>query len=240
VATVDRTKRVVTLADGRVIEVTEVQIEPLQPGTQIYVSGAAPVAGRAGSTIVMTPAPGHAPATVAKVDRTKRIVTMSDGRVMEVTEVQIERLQPGAQVYVSTATPAASAVTTTTVAPRSSVATTTVAPAWPAADREMRGRVKSTDARGTYVELSDGRTVHVSPSAATRNLSTHAVTVTDLRPGDEVVIQVQEVIPVAGTTAGAVHAITVTPAPALPSYTFPGSALVAPDRVLILRYPEAV
>ena len=237
VAKVDRTKRVVTLADGRVIELTEAQIEALQPGSQVYVSAAPPAAGAVGPTIVMAPARGHVPATVARVDRTTRMVTLADGRVMQVSEAQIERLQPGAQVYVSAAPPA---VATTTVRPSSSVATTTVATAWPVADREMRGRVKSTDARGTYIELSDGRTVYVSPSAATRNLSTHAVTVTDLRPGDEVVIQVQEVIPVAGRTEGAVHALTVTPAPtALPSYTFPGSALVAPDRVLIVRYPEA-
>jgi hypothetical protein len=232
VARIDHTTKAVTLSDGRVVTVTE--IDTLQPGTQVYVSSSVPAAQvttRGGSMIVMTPTPGYAPATVARIDRTTKAVTLSDGRVVTVTE--IDTLQPGAQVYVSSSVPAARITT-------GGVQTTTVAPAWKPADREMRGRVQSVDARGTHVVLSDGRTVYVSPAAATRNLSAHTVTVTDLQPGDEVVIQVQEVIPVAGPTAGAVHAITVTPAPSLPSYTFPGSALVAPDRVVILRYPEAV
>jgi hypothetical protein len=239
VARIDRTTRVVTLSDGRVIELTEVQIEPLQPGAQIYVSGAPAAAGTPRVTIVTAPSPGYAPATVARVDRTKRLVTLSDGRAIEVTEAQIERLQPGSQVYVSTAPPAAGAVAATTVAPKSPVVTTSPSATWPVADREMRGRVVSTDARGMHIQLSDGRMVYVSPAAATRNLSTQPVVVTDVRQGDEVVIQVQEVVPVAGTTEGALHAITVTPVPSLPSYTFPGSALVAPEQVVIVRYPQA-
>lgn len=260
---IDAGARTITFSDGRiahyeplwriVVNGREVALTDAHPGTVIAVApttttttttavvpGAAQpamVQVPAGSMIVMSPTPGYAPATIAKVDRTTKAITFSDGRVVTVTETtvtDVDTLQPGSQVYVRSNAPAAPAVVT------SGVQTTTVAPAWVPADREMRGRVKNVDARGTHVVLSDGRTVYVSPSAATNNLSTHTVTVSDLRPGDDVVIQVQEVIPVAGPTAGAVHAMSVTPAPTLPSYVFPGSSLVAPDRVVILRYPEAV
>jgi len=238
------------LVNGREVALTEdfpgaviaVAPAPTTTTTAVVPGASQPAMVRvpAGSTIVMSPAPGYAPATIARVDRTTKTITLADGRVMTVTEMavtDVETLQPGTQVYVSSNVPATQV--TTRGIQTTGVQTTTVAPAWPPTNREMRGRVQSVDARGTHIALSDGRTVYVSPAAVSKNLSTHTVTVTDLQPGDEVVIQVQEVIPVAGPTAGAVHAITVTPTPSLPSYTFPGSALVAPDRVLIVRYPEA-
>ena len=266
---IDAGARTITFSDGRiahyeplwriVVNGREVALTDAHPGTVIAVSPTtttttttavvpgsaqpAMVQVPAGSMIVMAPAPGYAPATIAKVDRTTKTITFSDGRVVTVTEAtvtDVDTLQPGSKVYVRSSGPVTAAVTTSAApAVTNGVKTTTVAPAWVPADREMRGRVKNVDARGTHVVLSDGRTVYVSPSAAPNNLITHAVTVDDLRPGDDVVIQVQEVIPVRGSTSGAVHAMSVTPAPTLPSYVFPGSSLVAPDRVVILRYPEA-
>jgi hypothetical protein len=108
------------------------------------------------------------------------------------------------------------------------------------------GRVSSVSPTSSAVVLADGRTVFVSPSTTVHTIDARTVTIDELRPGDEVTIQVQQVVPVAGleTSPDGHHAATPDSVRdrrgAAPSYRYPGSSEVAADRAVIVRYPEAL
>jgi hypothetical protein len=262
---VDTWAKTVTFSDGRIVHYNpqwrilvnghEVALTDVQPGAVVAV---VPSSSTARVVVPGTPRPAMAqatipgsatvppPAVVKSIDETTHTIILEDGRVVKTTEVQVWRhdagaLRPGSQVYVTT-TPIAQSPGATAV-----VATPSTAPpvAWSTSDREMRGRVTRVTPTGHEVLLADGRTVIVSPSTTVRTVNAQTVTMDELRPGDEVSIQIQQVVPVAGldttTTDGAYRNTTVRDRHAFaPSYRYPGSAEVAADRVLIVRTLEAL
>lgn len=88
VASVDRETRQITFKDGRVLELTTdqrvwqaVDLDRVQPGQQVWVNAARPVAFRSGATRM---------GTVARVDQARQVVVLSDGSIV--------RLRPGGAV----------------------------------------------------------------------------------------------------------------------------------------------
>jgi hypothetical protein len=200
---------------------------------------------------------------IVSVDAFAHTVTFSDGRiahydplwrvVVNGREVALTDVEPGAVIALAPATTTTTAVVPgppqpamAQVAPGTTVTTTTTtttpvvagSPGWTWSDRTLKGRVTRSDMAGTQVVLADGRTIYVSAPTAVPTVTPQTVTVTQLRPGDQVAIQVQQVVPVAGAepsnAGGLAHDVV-----AVPSYRYPGSAQVAADRVSIVRYPEA-
>lgn len=294
---VDTAANTATFSDGRIAHY-DPQWRVLVNGREVAITEDEP-----GSILaVASPTKAVAPAIVASFDKATMTMTLEDGRVVKLNEVQVwrqemlEDLRPGSQVYVSPTTPVASlrpvGLDTTP--------STTSYPVW-SSDREVRGKVTRVNSYGSHIVLSDGRSFVVSPSSTVRTVTPRNVA--ELSPGDDVLIQVQKIVPVLGldvtptdrrymtadgqyvTTDGRTSTpdgrfVDVTGRPVAsdnryasadgryavdgryvtsdgravmageagsrqdrvliaPSYRYPGSSKVAPDRVVIIRYPQA-
>jgi hypothetical protein len=199
------TARTITFTDGRIVQ--------LQPGSRIYVDGREVTFSqlRPGAVVALAPSGGvpstavpspsvrpHPPVdvngTVASVDRQTGVITFQDGRMVRATEgrvwqrVGINGIQPGADVLVGSALP---------------VGYGPGAPAANWSEYHRMGRVNWVDPSGTQVVLNDGTTVAVGPSTQMQVAGGRAVTITDLRPGDQVVIRARPSAPVAGAPVDA-------------------------------------
>jgi hypothetical protein len=246
------------LVNGREVAMTDVQpgavvaVVPSSTSTTAVVPGASQPAMAQGHPRSSTTTTTSAPAVVTSIDRTTQTITLDDGRVVKVTEVQVwrqdvlEELRPGSRVYVPSGTTAMVPSTGSTVVTATPPTATTVAPGTAADTRMTTGRVRSISTSGSEVVLADGRTVILSPSTTVQTVNARTVTIDELRPGDPVTIQVEQVVPVAGldATAHGAHAGTSESdrhdSAVLPSYRYPGSSVVAADRAVIVRYPEAL
>lgn len=149
-----------------------------------------------------TPIPGHPPVTtsgvVAKVDPQAGVLVFQDGRTVKLTEqskllspVDISALVPGTRVVVRNAMPVG------------------VSSAKAAGKRQKVGTVAVVDQQNQAVRLTDGSVVAVKPST-NMHMGTQGrvALLTDLRPGDEVIIVLSDKPPVAGAAPA-----VVVPAP---------------------------
>src|SRR5438105_7633454 len=156
-----------------------------------------PPPATAASTTV-SPLPGHPPVTtsgvVAKFDSTNGVMVFQDGRTVKLTDqsqivaaktqqpIDPRAIRPGDRVVVQNALPAG----------LSSVAK---------GKRQRATTVASVDQQNQLVRMTDGSTVRVTPSTRmTMGPGGQTIVLTDLRPGDELIIVMEEVAPASATT----------------------------------------
>jgi hypothetical protein len=163
--------------------------------------------------VVFAPAPVNATGTIAGTDPVNQTITFQDGRIVGVgpnTMVwhlapAVSTLQPGARVVVRDAMPVGY------------LASGAVAPA--PTSQYVMGTVSRVEPAAQQVVLSNGAIVHVGPSATLRSGGA-GVAISQLRPGDEIVVQVRNPARIATPTV----TVTTAPAPA-PAERYAGSAL---------------
>jgi hypothetical protein len=203
----------------------EVRLADVQPGWVFVSSGAAATPGNvvvqpsappasvtnapASSTSpAVAPAPGiastaprvDATGVVASVDSATGTITLQDGRVIRMVPgttvwqpVTAGSVVPGASVFVRNAQP---------VDFRPSAATPGSSTTAPQGARPFQmGTVSSIDPSSARVVLSDGTIIHMRPGSQL-NFNGQSVTISDLRPGDEVVVGVPTASPATVTSAG--------------------------------------
>jgi uncharacterized lipoprotein YajG len=159
-----------------------------------------PPQATAASTAV-APLPGHPPVTtsgvVAKFDSTNGVMIFQDGRTVRLTDqsqivaaktkqpIDPRAVRPGDRVVVQNALPVG----------LSSVAK---------GKRQRAMTVASVDQQNQLVRMTDGSTVRVTPSTRmTMGPGGQTIVLTDLRPGDELIIVMEEVAPaVSSSSAG--------------------------------------
>lgn len=235
--------RIVTLEPGATIWVDgrELPIETLRPGMTVVIAGGKPAharSGQAGTSTPVTAAPAagvtrlqeHPPVgawgTVAQVDPQAGVVVFEDGRSLKVgtrgtawQPIPLDQVRPGDRLFVENAQPTAYQGTTMS-------------------DRVRMGRVARVDSTRKMVLLDDGTWVSLQPS--TQTMMNGQVVVTELQPGDQIVIFVDE--PGAAGTAAPTTSTTITreapQASALPRQTLQEDlqgASVRADRIHIMR-----
>ena len=145
-----------------------------------------------------SPLPGHPPVTtsgvVAKFDSTNGVMVFQDGRTVKLTDqsqivaaktqqpIDPRAVRPGDRVVVQNALPVG----------LSSVAK---------GRRQRAATVAAVDQQNQLVRMTDGSTVRVSPSTRmTMGSGGQTIVLTDLRPGDELIIVMEEVAPASATT----------------------------------------
>ena len=189
--------------DGRAVSLADVQ-----PGWTLVVPGVA--ASTPPNVVVAAPAPTRPPAppvdatgVVSRVDPQAGTIVLEDGRVLQATgrttiwqPVPLTAVKPGASVYMRNA---------------EAVDFRPPGAAPPAGStRFQMGTVTSVDPAGRIV-LGDGSVLSVAPGTVVQ-MDGRTITVTDLRPGDEVVI----------------------------GSALPGAALVSePTEIRVVRRPQA-
>ena len=233
----------------------EVRLADVQPGWVFVSSGAAATPGNvvvqpstppasvtnapASSTSPAVsspvPAPGIAPTAsrvdatgvVASVDSATGTITLQDGRVIRMVPgttvwqpVSVGSVVPGASVFVRNAQPVdyrPSAVTpgSSTTAPQG-------------ARPFQMGTVSSIDPSSARVVLSDGTIIHMRPGSQL-SFNGQSVTISDLRPGDEVVVGVPAASTATVTSAG-------TAVSALPRQTL---GVIEGEYLYVLGRPQA-
>jgi hypothetical protein len=147
-----------------------------------------------------TPIPGHPPVTtagvVAKVDPAAGILTFQDGRTFKLTPqakvltpVDPAAVVPGTRVVVRDAMPVAAAT------------------AKAAGKRQKMGTVASVDQQQQLVRLTDGSSLRVSPSTNMHmGMRGATIVLTDLKPGDELIIVMADAPPAASATSATTSA----------------------------------
>jgi hypothetical protein len=236
--------RIVHLAPGsRVwIDGREVALTELRPGSRLVVRSQAaapsvsPPAAIPGGAAGMA---GHPPinafGTVARVDQRTGVITFQDGRSVKTTDrttvwqpLQIGGVQPGTQLFVDGAVPVGFQST-----------------AGAQEGRIVMGTVTQVDPGQALVVLNNGTVVRVSPETPMR-MGQENLTITQLQPGDQLVIRVRErqaaaagAVPsaVGSTAVGGVTSGAASPS-ALPREGFYGASIDAAD-VLIIRRNQA-
>ena len=147
---------------------------------------------QAATPIPATPIPGHPPVStsgvVAGFDPSTGVLIFEDGRMVKVTEqskvlkpVETRAVRPGEQVIVRNALP---------VGVRSAAsATGSGASTSRSGKRQKMGTVGRVDQQNQVVWLMDGSGVRVSPSTQMHmGTAGKTIVLTDLQPGDELVI----------------------------------------------------
>jgi Cu/Ag efflux protein CusF len=222
--------RVVRLAPGARLYVgnREVRLADVRPGWVLVTSGPtlpADVVVQSAPPAMPVPqavpsaVPVNATGVVTQVDARTGTITLQDGRVLRVAPgttlwqaVSIGSVVPGAAVFVRNAEPLDFQPTTS-----------------PAAARPFQmGTVSGVDASNARVILSDGSVVQLRPGAQAI-FNGQSLAITELRPGDEVVI---------GVPSGS----TVAVAPSGPAASaLPRQALgvIEVDYVYVVRRTQA-
>jgi hypothetical protein len=186
--------REVRLADVQPGWVLATSPSTVAPGT-IVVQPSAPSSAVSTAPRAVAPAGPSVDATgvVASVDSRTGMITLQDGRIVRVTPgttvwqpVTIGSVMPGASVFVRNAEPHDFRPGTT-----------------PAATQPWRmGTVTSVDSAASRIVLSDGTIVQLRPGTqATYDGRTLAIT--ELRPGDEIIVGVPAGSSVVETGSGA-------------------------------------
>ena len=226
---IDPANRTIYFADDKAVQLKpgarimingrEVAFDAITPGTTIVVrdgalvSSDARVMARDPGRLVSNHPPVDAAGTIARIDRQAGLVTFEDGRVMKMApgsdvwqSSQVDRLQPGMYVLIREAHP---------VAFQSSLG-----------DQRF-GRVRHVDAASNTVVLYDGTVVRLNPRTKFR-MGQETVTITDLRPGDQVIVSVH---PPAAAVGSALprEAVAVSA----------GTATIVSDDIQIIRRPQA-
>ena len=165
--------------DGRAVSLADVQ-----PGWTLVVPGVA--ASAPPSVVVAAPAPTRpaappvdATGVVSRVDPQTGTIVLEDGRVLQATgrttiwqPVPLDAVKPGASVYMRGA----------------NAVDFRPAGAPPAGGaRFQMGTVTRVDPATSRIVLGDGSVVSLAPGTV-MTMDDRSITVTDLRPGDEVVI----------------------------------------------------
>ena len=234
VSRVDPATRTVYFTDGRIIQLKPgstllineqpVLLESIRPGTtvvmmppgtttttvttvtqQTQVAAPMPAAAPAVALPLPAPSPVNVTGTVARTDPLTQTITFQDGRIVKIAPntmvwqqaPAISSILPGAQVFVRDALPVG-------YMPSGS------ASAYPPGQYLM-GTVSRVDPASNQIVLSNGAVVSVGPTATLRS-GGQRVAITSLRPGDEILIQVRNPMPVA-TSAPAPSNVTVYTAP---------------------------
>jgi hypothetical protein len=152
---------------------------------------------------VVTPIPGHPPVdttgVVKSYDATTRTITFVDGRIMRLTDgsrvlkpSEVATVRPGDAVIVRNALPVAVQTGTAT---------------W-VGKRQKIGTIAAIDQRNQVVLLTDRTAVRISPAATMQMGSAgQTVVLTDLRPGDELVIVLKDSAPRASDATAAGSAL---------------------------------
>ena len=192
VSRVDTSTRTIYFADGSVVRLNQaavitsdgrdVALESLQPGTNATVVSMAASTPTVGTAPIPTGVPtGSVPTavtgTVARVDPQTHVITLQDGRAIQLTNqsyvwqaLPIGSIQPGSQIYVPNAQPLA-------MAPQPSVA----APVAP-----VNGVVRGVDRNNWLIALNDGNYIKVLPETRLQNSAGTPISIYDVRSGDEV------------------------------------------------------
>jgi Cu/Ag efflux protein CusF len=182
---VDPSNRMVYLTDGRSLKIEpgskilidgrEVTLDALKPGTPIVLA-AAPMRPASTPMTLASHPPINATGVVASVDNQTGVITLQDGRKLKATEhtfvwqpTQVGDLKPGEKVYLHDARPVIALTPGQTSSPI------------------RMGTVVNVDPANALVMLNDGTLVRVMP-ATKMHMRDTTLTLSDLRPGDEVVI----------------------------------------------------
>jgi hypothetical protein len=186
VSSIDPVTRTIAFADGRVVQLPpgavvmingrEAALESLTPGTTATVVSRAPSTG---AVAVPTASPAGVLGTVAQVNRQNGVVTLQDGRTLNLSgqsfvwqATPIASLQPGTQIYVANAQPAVAA-------PQQAVA------AMP--PPAIVGTVRSVDRNSSVIALNDGTYVQVLRKTRLQS-GGRTMALSELRPGDTVAV----------------------------------------------------
>jgi len=268
VSYVDPATRTVYFTDGRAIQLQPgatltingqpVVLESVRPGatavllpppgsstTTVTTVTQQPLAGPpppplpvAPPTVVLPPSPSpvSATGTIARIDPANQTILFQDGRIVRVAPntmvwqqaPAIGSLQPGARVFVRDAMPVAY------------LPSGAAAPA--PTSQYMMGTVARVEPTAQEIVLSNGAVVHVGPTAVLRSGNAGA-TITQLRPGDEVVVQVTNPARVATPSVSVVTAPVPSVADryagsALPYQSYADTRIEAAD-VLVMWSPQA-
>jgi len=188
VSNVDTTTRTIYFADGSVVRLNQaavitsdgrqVALESLRPGSSAtVVSMAQGTPSVATAPIPTGPVTTAVTGTVARVDPQSRVITLQDGRAIQLTTqsfvwqaAPIGSIQPGAQIYVPDAQPLA------------------MAPQWPVAAPEapVTGIVRGVDRNNWLIALNDGNYIKVLPETRLQNSAGTPMSIYDVRSGDQI------------------------------------------------------
>ncbi|MGH7313440.1 MAG: hypothetical protein ACREJV_09720 [Candidatus Rokuibacteriota bacterium] len=242
IAHIEPSTGLVTFTDGRIVHLEpgatlwingrQVTLADLKPGTVLIVKeGRVAPAGQTRS--VMSPAT-HPPidisGTVARFDQQTGIVTFQDGRMVKIggqttawQQVTPGMLQPGTQVLLDNALPAGFQ---------------SASGAWPADQRIHMGTVRRVDPTGAVIELDNGTLVRVSP-ATKMHMGSQTMTLSQLQPGDQVVIRAKHTAAGVSTTTERTSPPGESPS-ALPRESLTGaSATIEAEDIHLFRQPQA-
>jgi hypothetical protein len=184
--------REVRLADVQPGWVLATSGPTVAPGTIVVQPSAPPVAAAAPSAVAPAGPSIDATGVVASVDSRTGMITLQDGRVVRVTPgttvwqpVTIGSVMPGAAVFVRNAEPL------------------DFRPGrMPAASQPWRmGTVTSVDSTASRIVLSDGTIVQLRPGTQA-TFDGRTLAITELRPGDEIIVGVPAGGPVVATGSG--------------------------------------
>jgi hypothetical protein len=273
VSYIDPATRTVYFTDGRAVQIRPgstltingqpVLLESIRPGATVVmlpagastttvttVTQSAPVAPLPSPVLVPpppvvsvpAPSPVNVTGTIARTDPQSQTITFQDGRMVRINPdtmvwqqaPAIGSLMPGARVFVRDATPVGY------------FPSGAAAPA--PAGQYVMGTVARVDPVSQQVVLSNGAVVHVGPTAMMRS-GTHRMTITQIRPGDEILIQVTNPAVVAVPVAVQPSSVSVTSTPvlatadryvgsALPYQSYADTRIEAAD-VIVIWSPQA-
>ena len=202
----------------------EVRLADVEPGWILVTSGPSVAPG---SIVVQTAtaAPTLAPAAtgvdatgiVASVDARTGMVTLQDGRIIRVTPgttvwqpVTIGSVMPGTSVFVRNAEPLD--FRPGTAAPQGS-------------RPYQMGTIGTINSSSSQVVLSDGTVVQLRPGVPV-TLNGQSMAVTDLRPGDEIIVG----LPATGT---------VTTGPGVSALPRQAMGVIVAERIYVVRRPQS-
>lgn len=202
----------------------EVRLADVEPGWILITSGPTVAPG---SVVVQTAtaAPTFPPSTtgidatgvVASVDMRTGMVTLQDGRVIRVTPgttvwqpVTIGSIMPGASVFVRNAEPLDFRPGT----------------AGPSGSRPYQmGTIGTINSSSSQIVLSDGTVVQLRPGAQL-TLNGQSLAVTDLRPGDEIIV-------------GLPASTAVTTGSGVSALPRQATGVIVAERVYVVRRPQS-
>jgi hypothetical protein len=189
---------------------------------------------QAATPIPATPIPGHPPVStsgvVAGFDPSTGVLIFEDGRMVKVTEqskvlkpVETRAVRPGEQVIVRNALPVG--VTSAVSAPGSGASRSR------SGKRQKMGTVGRVDQQNQVVWLMDGSGVRVWPSTQMQmGTAGKTIVLTDLQPGDELVIVLADEgsMPATRSDATSPAGTSAAPGTSPPGASTPGAPSALP------------